>query len=245
MVHPQKRLDMKRALEACMGRLLEVRAWMVSAGAAAARGCVMLQHARQVHGQLQHGRSHAAAHEQQESLQVAQQVDCWRTSRHACLAAGLAALRAGHGSLGAPCVPEAPCTYMYAAHTLIQCALGGRCSTACCCAVQTKLNKGIDTVHLDDILVDLKLTPDVLEVPVPRYFLEARAKVGAGGWDWPGACWMVNHVPRTMLQQAPACSLAAAGLLVGAATSRSCPLSLWDASCEIVCSGAATSMQHV
>lgn len=30
MVHPQKRLDMKRALEACMGRLLEVRAWMVS-----------------------------------------------------------------------------------------------------------------------------------------------------------------------------------------------------------------------
>ena len=25
MVHPQKRLDMKRALEACMGRLLEAR----------------------------------------------------------------------------------------------------------------------------------------------------------------------------------------------------------------------------
>ncbi len=49
----------------------------------------------------------------------------------------------------------------------------------CCPAAQSKLNKGIDTVHLDDILVDLKLTPDVLEVPVPRYFLESRAKVGS------------------------------------------------------------------
>ena len=31
-----------------------------------------------------------------------------------------------------------------------------------------KLNKDIDFVNLDDILVDLKLTPDVLEVPIPR-----------------------------------------------------------------------------
>ena len=29
MVHPQKRQDMRRALEACMGRMLEVRHWMV------------------------------------------------------------------------------------------------------------------------------------------------------------------------------------------------------------------------
>lgn len=50
----------------------------------------------------------------------------------------------------------------------------------CCPAAQSKLNKGIDTVHLDDILVDLKLTPDVLEVPVPRYILESRAKVCGG-----------------------------------------------------------------
>ncbi len=41
-----------------------------------------------------------------------------------------------------------------------------------------KLNKGLDFVHLDDVLVDLKLTPDVLEVPVPRFFLEDRCKVG-------------------------------------------------------------------
>jgi hypothetical protein len=27
-------------------------------------------------------------------------------------------------------------------------------------------------VNLDDILVDLKLTPDVLELPVPKYFIE-------------------------------------------------------------------------
>jgi hypothetical protein len=29
MVHPQKRFDMKKALEACIGRILEVRHWMV------------------------------------------------------------------------------------------------------------------------------------------------------------------------------------------------------------------------
>jgi hypothetical protein len=29
-------------------------------------------------------------------------------------------------------------------------------------------------VNLDDILVDLKLTPDVLELPVPKYFIEER-----------------------------------------------------------------------
>lgn len=28
-VHPQKRKDMKGALEACMGRVLEVKAWLV------------------------------------------------------------------------------------------------------------------------------------------------------------------------------------------------------------------------
>lgn len=40
-----------------------------------------------------------------------------------------------------------------------------------------KLNKLNDVVQLDDILVDLKLTPDVLEIPVPRYYVEDRAKV--------------------------------------------------------------------
>lgn len=39
------------------------------------------------------------------------------------------------------------------------------------------LNKGLDMVQLDDLLIDLKLTPDVLEVPVPRCFLEDRAQV--------------------------------------------------------------------
>lgn len=48
-----------------------------------------------------------------------------------------------------------------------------------------KLNNGLDFVQLDDLLVDLKLTPDVLEVPVPRYFIEDRAKVGcADGVRW-------------------------------------------------------------
>lgn len=42
-----------------------------------------------------------------------------------------------------------------------------------------KLNRDIDSVNFDDILVDLKLTPDVLEIPIPRYFVEDR-KVGGG-----------------------------------------------------------------
>ena len=36
------------------------------------------------------------------------------------------------------------------------------------------LNGGVDAVHLDDVLVDLKLTPDDLEIPLPRYFVEDR-----------------------------------------------------------------------
>jgi len=68
MVHPQKRLDMRKAVEACMGRMLEIRHWMV------------------------------------------------------------------------------------------------------------KLNRGLDFISLDDILVDLKLSPDVLEVPVSKYIIEDRAK---------------------------------------------------------------------
>jgi hypothetical protein len=62
MVHPQKLVDMKKALEACIGRMLEIRHWLV------------------------------------------------------------------------------------------------------------KLNKGMDFLHIDDILVDLKLTPEELEVPVPKFF---------------------------------------------------------------------------
>ena len=42
-----------------------------------------------------------------------------------------------------------------------------------------KLNQLNDVVQLDDILVDLKLTPDVLEIPVPRYYVEDRQKVRA------------------------------------------------------------------
>ena len=69
MVHPQKLVDMKKSLEACMGRMLEVRHWLV------------------------------------------------------------------------------------------------------------KLNRGLDLMNIDDILVDLKLTPYELELPVPKYFRHDRSKV--------------------------------------------------------------------
>lgn len=43
--------------------------------------------------------------------------------------------------------------------------------------VQVKLNKGLDFPSLDDVLVDMKLAPEVLELPCPAYFREDRAKV--------------------------------------------------------------------
>ena len=39
-----------------------------------------------------------------------------------------------------------------------------------------ELNKGVSFINLDDILVDLKLAPEVLEVPVPKYFVEDHAR---------------------------------------------------------------------
>ena len=43
--------------------------------------------------------------------------------------------------------------------------------------LQVKLNKGLDFPNLDDVLVDMKLAPEVLELPCPAYFREERAKV--------------------------------------------------------------------
>lgn len=43
--------------------------------------------------------------------------------------------------------------------------------------MQVKLNRGLDFVQLDSLLMDLKVAPDALEVPVPRYFVEDRSTV--------------------------------------------------------------------
>ena len=40
MVHPQKRLDMRKALEACIGRMLEIRHWMVKLNKVGGAVCV-------------------------------------------------------------------------------------------------------------------------------------------------------------------------------------------------------------
>ena len=39
------------------------------------------------------------------------------------------------------------------------------------------LRGGNNFVNLDDVLVDLKLPPEVLEVPVPKYFVEEQASL--------------------------------------------------------------------
>eukprot|EP00964_Phaeocystis_antarctica_P137002 scaffold101488_cov45-Phaeocystis_antarctica.AAC.1 len=53
-------------------------------------------------------------------------------------------------------------------------AVMGRVLEVKCLLIE--LNKGVSFVNLDDILVDLKLAPDVLEVPVPKYFIEDQAR---------------------------------------------------------------------
>ena len=58
---------------------------------------------------------------------------------------------------------------------------------------QVKLNGGQDFINLDETLVDLKLGPEVLEVPVPRFFREDRAKVN---WymGWPQSPFRNMHI---------------------------------------------------
>ena len=107
MVHPQKLIDMKKALEACMGRMLEVRT---------APGCF-------VPGDW--SVPSTQAHLAPESR--------------------------------SPVPNELAC--MQVRHWLV------------------KLNKGVDFMNIEDILVDLKLTPEELELPVPKYFKLDRAKV--------------------------------------------------------------------
>lgn len=38
------------------------------------------------------------------------------------------------------------------------------------------LNDRVDHVHMEDVLLDMKMGPEALEVPVPRYYVEERAK---------------------------------------------------------------------
>lgn len=88
------------------------------------------------------------------------------------------------------------------------------CCCCCCChAPQVKLNRGLDFVQLDDLLVDLKLTPDVLEVPVPRYFIEDRAKVRGG--TGPQQRWPAAH---------SSCSSAACGMYMCSSPVQECTL---------------------
>jgi hypothetical protein len=67
--------------------------------------------------------------------------------------------------------------------------------------LQVKLNRGLDFVQLDDLLVDLKLTPDVLEVPVPRYFIEDRAKVGAAAQRLHKLCRAEGQCVQAQVQK--------------------------------------------
>lgn len=50
-----------------------------------------------------------------------------------------------------------------------------------------KLNRGLESPPLDDVLMDMKLTPEVLELPAPRYFLEDRQKVPSN-LCWQSGC---------------------------------------------------------
>ena len=43
--------------------------------------------------------------------------------------------------------------------------------------MQVMLNKGLDFFSLDDTLVDMKLSTEVLNLPTPAYFRDERAEV--------------------------------------------------------------------
>ena len=55
--------------------------------------------------------------------------------------------------------------------------LGCRAARVTHARAQVALNKGLDFVPLDGVLLELRLPPEALEVPVPRCLLEARASV--------------------------------------------------------------------
>lgn len=142
MVHPQKRLDMKRALEACMGRMLVSRRWGIRLPALLlASRCA------------RHNVLFVACAVRLTLAVMAHAAHTCCTFLHSGAAAGM------------------PLTFVYPSFPLPQ-------------EIRhwlVKLNRGLDFVHLDDVLVDLKLTPEVLEVPVPRCFTEDRVKVRAAG----------------------------------------------------------------
>ena len=57
-------------------------------------------------------------------------------------------------------------------------------------------NTGEQYVNLDDILVDLKLTPDVLELPVPKYFVEEGKADRELRDDYIGQVYDQNNLTR-------------------------------------------------
>lgn len=107
MVHPQKRIHIKKALEICAGRMLEVRAWLV-------RNCLF------------HQRAHIP------------------------------------NFINRPKVWNQPIQEAEKPWTTV---------------VQVELNNGNEILDLKNVLLDLKLPPEALEVPVPQFFVEERAKV--------------------------------------------------------------------
>ncbi len=153
MVHPQKRLDMKKALEGCMGRMLEIRHWMVSS--TVSQGTRHLCKQSDTLRATSNCGTCAAVNEQQLAVTaVSMRIGM-------CSYSGSSLHLAYVGIDEHPlCTHNQPCLLLPMLLPL-----------------QVKLNRGLDFINLDDILVDLKLSPDVLEVPVPKYFIEDRAKV--------------------------------------------------------------------
>ena len=77
-------------------------------------------------------------------------------------------------------------------------AVMGRVLEVKCLLIE--LNKGVSFVNLDDILVDLKLAPDVLEVPGEVLFYVAQALLAVAvaltlwsGWEFFRDLWKQRH----------------------------------------------------
>lgn len=186
MLQPQKRQDMKKALEACMGRMVEIRHWLVRDGSSSHTGSLLWRLAAGLCTSLwQCSRPPSGwCRQDMGSNSAGLRIDRTQYTAHvlgACVRVACVGRRATQQQQ-----EQQQQQQLQSAAQLMCCLLQLRTQqraatqhAVLCAVLQVKLNRGLDFVQLDDLLVDLKLTPDVLEVPVPRYFIEDRAKVGA------------------------------------------------------------------
>ena len=176
MVHPQKRIDVKDVLETTMTRLVQLRHMLVYDERERHRGARSEREAR--------ARERAAGREERErkracvwafeSVRV-----CGRevgetggpATRTCCVPAQRCGCRMANTQTCSRSPPTLP--YHHTPHP-IPCHITRYWNCPLNPDVDDHEGKPFpwEYVHMDDLLVDLKLPPETLEVPVPHYFVD-------------------------------------------------------------------------